>query len=114
MESFVFRPVILWLWGITVIVGGPFFSRPVYNSRTGWFEATAAGTIISAKVEGDGTLNASRDRPCVMYLQSREGTQATTDSDCTITYMPIDRMNDHRSSLALKTIIDEQDSYTIP
>ena len=63
---------------------------------------------------GDGTLNATRDRPCVLHLQSREGTRSTTDSDCYVTYMPIDRINDHRSSIALKTMVDEQDSYVIP
>lgn len=94
--------------------GGPVFSKPVYNSRTGWFEATAAGTIVSAKIEGDGTLNAQRDRPCVMYLQSREGSRSTIDDDCSITYMPIDRINDHRSWIAVKTMVDEQDSYIIP
>lgn len=94
--------------------GGPVFTKPVYNTRTGWFEATGSGILIHAKIEGDGTLNAARDRPCVLHLQSREGTRSTTDTDCYVTYMPIDRINDHRSSIALKTMVDEQDSYVIP
>ena len=94
--------------------GGPVFSRPTWNSGIGWWEVTAAGTMIGGTIKGDGTLNAARDRPCVMNLQSRYGTTQTFDTDCTFVYMPIDRVNDHKPSIAIKTLVGEQDSYVIP
>ena len=94
--------------------GGPVFSRPTWNSGIGWCEVTAAGTMIGGTIKGDGTLNATRDRPCVMNLQSRYGTTQTFDTDCTFVYMPIDRVNDHKPSIAIKTLVGEQDSYVIP
>lgn len=29
-------------------------------------------------------------------------------------YLPIDRVNDHKSSIAIATVVGEQDSYVIP
>ena len=71
--------------------GGPVFTEPVYNSTTTYYDTSAAGLVMSAVLKSDGTV--SGKRPCI------------TDSDvgCHILYMPIDRINDHDTSMAVRT-----------
>ena len=71
--------------------GGPVFTEPLYNSSTGWYETSAAGLVVSTKIESDGTVRGQR--PCI----------TGRDYGCNMIYMPIDRINDHNTSLAVKT-----------
>ena len=79
--------------------GGPIFTVPAYNSTTGWYEISAAGTMIGGTVKSDGTL--SGERPCIIGY----------DAGCDFLYMPIDRINDHDSNLAIRT---GKGSYVVP
>lgn len=45
--------------------GGPVFNRPTYNASSGWWETWAAGTVVGGNTKLEGTLSASRHRPCV-------------------------------------------------
>jgi hypothetical protein len=71
--------------------GGPVFTEPVYSSASGYHEISAAGLVMSSAVKSDGTVTGKR--PCI----------TNSDTGCNMLYMPIDRINDHNLSLAVKT-----------
>lgn len=76
--------------------GGPVFTDPYWDG-SGYYAINAAGTVIGGKVENDGTQLGTR--PCVIGR----------DANCNLLYMPIDRINDHRTSLTIKT----HNAYTV-
>ena len=89
--------------------GGPVFTRPTFNASSGWWETWAAGTLIGGNPKYEGSVYSGTHRPCVSGLVDRYGADS-----CSILYMPIDRINDHKSSIAIATVVGEQDSYVIP
>lgn len=79
--------------------GGSKFTVPAYNSTTGWYEISAADTMIGGTVKSGGAL--SGERPCIVG----------SEAGCDFPYMPIDRINDHDSNLAIRT---GKGSYVVP
>ncbi len=71
--------------------GGPVFTEPVYNSASGYYEISAAGLVMSSALKSNDTVTGKR--PCI----------TNSDAGCNMLYMPIDRINDHNLSLAVKT-----------